>query len=112
MKLDTRIKLFGSRRRTELILLLELLEESYATEMARLLGARLFSVQSILEDLEREGIVVSRIIGRERRVMLNPRLAWAKELQALAQKVSEGDARLQSIVATRRTRPRRKGKTF
>lgn len=105
-------KLFGSRRRTEIILLLSMLEESYAAELARLLNAKLYSVQTILDGLENEGVIASRMVGKERRITLNPRLAYSRELRALVQKIAEGERSLIQIVESRRTRPRKKGKAL
>jgi DNA-binding MarR family transcriptional regulator len=66
-------KLFGSPRRTELLILLALLEESYPLELARMLSAKRFSIQTMIDSLELEGVVATRLIGRTRRVSLNPR---------------------------------------
>lgn len=110
MKLETPTEIFGSRRRTEVLVLLALLGESYPTELARLLDAHLFSVQTILDDLEREGLIVTRRLGRVRRVELNPRYVAHEELAALLWKLGEHDLELQKAAAKRRGRPRRKGK--
>jgi hypothetical protein len=109
-KLVRQVELFGSRRRTEILILLALLDESYPAELTRLLGARLFAVQTILGDLESETVIVTRRLGRTRRVQLNPRFVAYKELRALLWKLGEHDAELQAIAARKRGRPRRVGK--
>jgi DNA-binding transcriptional ArsR family regulator len=103
-------KLFGSPRRTEVLLMLALLGESYPAEMTRLLGATKASILQILDALEVEGVVTSRQLGRTRRVALDPRYFAAKELRSLLDKLVSGQPKLKRIAASRRSRPRRKGK--
>ena len=110
MPVDRRWQLFGSPRRTQVLVLLGLLQESYPSELAQLLGARLFSVQTILDSLESEGVIVTRRLGNTRRVQLNPRFAAHDELRALLWKMGEHDLELQKAAAQKRGRPRRKGK--
>ena len=105
-------KLFGSPRRTEVLLLLALLEESYPAELTRLLGATKASILQILDALEVEGVVSSRPLGRTRRVALDPRYFGARELRALLDKLASAQPQLQSLAASRRARPRRKGKAL
>ena len=87
-----------------------LLEETYPSELAALLGVRPYTVQSILASLEGEAIIVSRLMGRTRAVSLNPRYFAHAELSALLWKLGERDVDLQSKLAARRRRPRRAGK--
>jgi hypothetical protein len=103
-------KLFGSRRRTEVLILTALLGETYPTELARLLGAPLYSVQTIVEALDREGILATRLVGRSRQVSLDPRYYCFKELKSLLLRLSEGEPALQQAASSRRSRPRRAGK--
>jgi len=110
MEIGDRSRLFGSRRRTSVLVLLALLEESYPTELAQLLGARLYSVQTILDSLESEGIIVTRRLGNTRRVQLSPRHVAHGELRALLWKIGEHDLEIQKAAARKRGRPRRKGK--
>ncbi len=99
--------LFGSARRTEILVLLNLLEESYPSELARLLDADLSAVRQILDDLERAGVTVTRPLGRTRRVQLNPRYFAAGELGQLLTRLAEGAPELHRIASSRRSRPRR-----
>lgn len=108
--IDASSRLFGSRRRTSVLVLLGLLEESYPSELAKLLGARLYSVQTILDALESESVIVTRRLGRTRRVQLNPRYVAFDELKTLLWKLGSHDRELQEAAARRRGRPRRKGK--
>jgi DNA-binding transcriptional ArsR family regulator len=110
MTLQRPSKLFGSPRRTDLLLLVSLLGETYPSELEHLLGITKAGVLYIVDDLEVEGVLASRRLGRTRRISLDPRYFAARELRALLDKIAEGDARLQKIAAARRARPRRKGK--
>lgn len=103
-------KLIGSRRRTEVLILLALLEESYPTELARLLGAPLYSVQKVVDALDLEGVVATRRIGTERRVTLDPRYFAVRELRALLLRLAKAEPGLRDTAAGARRRPRRKGK--
>lgn len=103
-------ELFGSRARTSVLVSLRLMEQSYASELAAVVGTRLYSVQRILTSLEGEGVVTSRLVGRTRVVTLNPRYVAAAELSALLWKLGEHDTALQKALAQVRRRPRRAGK--
>ena len=103
-------RILGSPRRTETLILLALLEESYPRELARLTRARLFSIQQILDSLDREGIVSSRFIGKERRVCLNPRFFAAEALRVLLVTLARGYPELERAASSLRRRPRGKGR--
>jgi hypothetical protein len=92
------------------LLLTALLGESYPSELARLLGAPIYSVQKIVDALDGEGVLATRIIGRERRVSLNPRYRAHAPLRELLLRLVEVDTDLQARAAGLRRRPRRKGK--
>ncbi|MFT5287413.1 MAG: putative transcriptional regulator [Planctomycetota bacterium] len=109
-KLKRESKLFGSERRTEILLLITLLEETYPGELTRLLDAKAAAVLYIVDGLEAEGIISSRRLGRTRRLALDPRYFAAKELKALLVKHGEANARLRQLSGKRRARPRRTGK--
>jgi DNA-binding IclR family transcriptional regulator len=103
-------KLFGTARRTEVLKALALLEETYARELARLLGAPLLTVQRLVDALERDAIVVTRRTGNERRINFNPRFHAVRELRALLLAMATVDDRIVDAVKSLRRRPRRKGK--
>lgn len=103
-------KLFGSPRRSQVLMLLALLGESYPTELARLLDAPLVSVIKILDGLELDGVVATKMLGRVRRVSLEPRFHAFKALEALLVQLGSADRSIRSAAAKRRGRPRRKGK--
>lgn len=103
-------KLFGSRVRTEVLLLIATLEETYATELAAISHRRLYSVQRVVDALEREGIVVGRVSGRERRLVVNPSLPFRKELLALLVRMMAQEQSLMQSINSIRNRPRREDK--
>lgn len=105
-----RLKLFGSRRRTEVLLAVALLGETYSRELARLLDAPLLSVQRVVDALDEEGILAVRTVGRGRLVTLNPRFFAVAELRALLSRLADGEMEIQAAVSSLRRSPRRKGK--
>ncbi|HEX5132540.1 MAG TPA: hypothetical protein VFX92_08640 [Candidatus Krumholzibacteria bacterium] len=110
MTTTTQSRLFGSRRRTEVLVTIALLGETFPAELARLLGAPLYSVQNIVSALDREGVLASRISGRARIVSLDPRYFACKELKAVLLRLAEAEPELRAIASSRRSRPRRAGK--
>lgn len=110
MALLSPIKLFGTRRRTQVLLLLFLLEESHASEIAKLLQTPLKTIQRILAGLEEENLVVGRTVGRERRLRLNERYSSMQELKALLASLSQRDRETEQIAESLRRRPRKQGK--
>ncbi len=101
---------FGSETRTRLLLALELVGQSYARELARLLGSPLSVVQKGLVSLERDGMIVGRFFGRTRLFEVNPRYFAAKELRVYLERLTVADRDLKARVAEMRRRPRRTGK--
>lgn len=104
------LSVFGTRKQTQLLLLLYLLKESFPRELARLLSMSVSTVQNTLDGLERDGTVATRKLGVERRVQLNPRFFAFRELESLLQKLSEAEPELQKVAESVRRRPRRRGK--
>jgi DNA-binding transcriptional ArsR family regulator len=101
---------FGGRTRTESLLALWLLEESYAREIARLSGRPLSGVQKALRSLEDDGLVASRLQGRTRLFRLAPRYFAREELRKYLGRLSEGESELRERVGRLRQRPRKTGK--
>lgn len=106
------MKLFGSTSRSKVLTLVALLGETYPRQLARLSGAPLPSVQRMVNDLEREGVVVSRIVGANREVRLNPRFYGVEELRSLLLKYAKRDPILERRVSELRRRPRRARKAL
>lgn len=101
---------FGSETRTRVLLALCLLEESYAREIARLLGSPLAGVQLALRSLERDGLVAARSVGRTRVFQIDPRYLAHGELMRFLKRLTEPEAELRATVEQLRRRPRRTGK--
>ncbi|MHB8229934.1 MAG: MarR family transcriptional regulator [Vulcanimicrobiaceae bacterium] len=106
------LKLLGTRVRTRVLLAIALLERSYPREIARVTGVPLMSVQRIVNDLERQGVLASRRVGVQREVRLNPSYFAYRELKALLLRVSLADEGLTETVESLRRRPRRAGKAL
>lgn len=101
---------FGSSARTRVLLALQLLSESYARELGRLLDVSLSSVQRALASLERDGLVAGRAAGRTRLYRVNPAYHARRELQQLLDRLLESETMLRTRASELRRRPRRGGK--
>lgn len=101
---------FGSSTRTRVLFTLQLLTESYAREMARLLEISLSSVQKALRSLERDGLVAGRAAGRARLFRVNPRHHARRELERYLARLLEPETMLRTRASELRRRPRRSGK--
>lgn len=108
--LERNSELFGNRNRTAVLVATHLLGETWPSELASMLSLRIYSVQRILQAYEREGVLISRTMGRTRRVSLNPHYVAHAQLEALLWKLGQVDVELQSMLAVRRRRPRRASK--
>src|SRR5690348_18473930 len=87
---------FGSRARTRVLLALQLLQESYAREIAPLVELNLSSVQKGLQSLERDGLVVGRAAGRTRLFRVSPRAYARRELESYLERLLEPEAGLRA----------------
>ena|SRR5262245_5239479 len=101
---------FGGRARTEVLLALRLLDQSYPRELARVLERPLSGVQGALRGLERDGLIAGQSVGRTRLFRLNPRYFARDELQHYLLKLTDADDALRAKVTQLRRRPRRTGK--
>lgn len=101
---------FGSSARTRVLLALQIMSESYARELARLLGVSLSGVQKALASLERDGLVAAGSVGRTRLFRLNPRAFARRELERYLERLVEPVDELRARAAAIRRRPRRTGK--
>jgi DNA-binding MarR family transcriptional regulator len=110
MEIKTQSSPFGSLTRTRVLLVLQLVGESYTRELARTLDLSVSVVQKALRSLERDGLVAGRSTGRTRLYQLNPRFFAAAELGQLLRRLAEPDIELNRRLATLRKRPRRSGK--
>ena len=101
---------FGTGVRTKVLVAISVMEETHATEVARILGVGDNTARNALLTLEAAGLVVGTSEGGVKRFRLNPRFRAAAELRALLEKLSFGDPALLNSIATLRRRPRRTGK--
>jgi sugar-specific transcriptional regulator TrmB len=92
------------------LLALALLGQTYPREIARVAGVPLMSAQRIVNDLERQGVVSSRLRGAQREVRLNPSYFAAEELRTLLLRLAVADDELLRDTESMRRRPRRAGK--
>ena len=101
---------FGSRTRTLVLLALNLLDESFARELARLMEVSLNGVQQALRGLEMDGLVAARSAGRTRLYRLNPRYFARQELESYLKRLTAAEPELVERTTRLRKRPRRTGK--
>ena|SRR5215471_11012422 len=101
---------FGGQARTQVLLALRLLDESYPRELARVLERSLAGVQMALRGLERDGVVAARAVGRSRLFRLNPRYFARDDLARYLLRLTEPEGALRDRVAQLRRRPRRTAK--
>src|SRR6267143_513474 len=101
---------FGGQARTLVLLALNLLEESFPRELARLLEVPLNGVQQALRGLEVDGLVAARSVGRTRLYRLNPGYFAREELEGYLKRLAVAEADLVARTAQLRKRPRRAGK--
>ena len=101
---------FGGRTRTETLVALCLLQESYARQLARLLDRPLSGVQRAVGSLEEDGLIAGRMIGRTRLLSLAPRYFAREELQRYLERLAEAEDEIRRQVGRLRRRPRKSGK--
>ncbi len=103
--------IFGSEKKGKILLFIYTNGESYPTEIARVFDYYLNSVQNQLLNLERDGILYSKLKGKVRLFGLNPRYPFKKELDVLFDKTLKFIPKEEKEkFYTRRLRPRLTGK--
>lgn len=90
---------FGSQARTQALLALSLMSETYPRELARVLELSLFGVQRALASLERDGLVISRMLGRTRLYALSPRYLASRELREYLERLAGREFELRRKLA-------------
>lgn len=101
---------FGSPTRTKVLVALQLLEQSYPRELARLLGTSLSVVQKAVRSLETDQLIAGRSVGRTRVFRLNPDYFARSELRKLLSRLVEPEELLKKRAGELRRRPRRTAK--
>ena len=103
--------LTGNETASKVLLYLESYGSGYPRAISEAFKIAISQVQRQLERLEREGILVSRLIGKTRLYEWNPRCFYLEDLKKILSKSLE---RLPESVKEKyfrqRLRPRRKGK--
>jgi len=103
---------FGGVTRTRVLLALQLLNESYPRELARVLNAPISGVLKALRRLELDGLVAGRTMGRLRLFRINPRYFAVAPLRQYLEQLTYPEEDLRQNVSRLRRRPRRTGKPF
>lgn len=105
--------IFGSEKKGKILLYLYTNGEAHATQIAKVFKFYLNTVQNQLLNMERDGILYSKLKGKVRMFGINPGYPFKKELEALLEKalgfVPEAERKK---FYRRRLRPRRTGKPF
>lgn len=105
-----RIQVFGSALRTNILVLTRLLENTYTSELAKLLNISQPATYKAVRRLEDQDILAIRTVGVQRVISLNPRFFGASELAALLSKLAQLSPEYQKRAAQLRRRPRKTGK--
>ncbi len=104
-------ELFGNESAEKVLLYIENYGSGYGLAIANRYGCAVSQVQRQLERFEREGIIVSRLIGKTRLYEWNPRYLFLNELRAILSKaLSSLPSEIINKYFRDRQRPRRKGK--
>lgn len=105
--------LLGSKNAERVLIYIFTREEGYAREIANFYEADLKSIQMQLDKFEKGGILASRMVGRTRPYVFNPRYPFLNELKALLEKVLSFYSKDEREELTmNRRRPRAKGKNL
>ncbi len=103
--------LFGNETAEKVLLFMENYDSGYPRGIATTFDLSISQVQNQLERFEREGILVSRLVGRTRLYEWNPRYLFLAELRAMLGKALKRlPDSIQEKYFRERMRPRRKGK--
>jgi DNA-binding transcriptional ArsR family regulator len=102
--------IFGTETKAKILLFLYSSRESYPTEIASTLGLYLNTVQNQLLNMEKDGLLYSRLRGKVRLFGISPRYPFRKELEALLEKALAFISEEEKKIYFRRLRPRRSGK--
>ena len=79
--------IFGSDKKGKILLFLYTNGESYPREIAKIFNFYLNGVQKQLLNMERDGILYSKLKGKVRLFGFNPRYPFKRELELLLEKI-------------------------
>jgi DNA-binding transcriptional ArsR family regulator len=106
----TEASLFGSPLRDRILVLLEVKKSTHLREIARTFAFSVPTVQRALKQLEFDGLVIARLVGRSRLLELNPHFFAYNELRGLLHATALKRPELYGPAEQIRSRPRRSGK--
>ncbi|MEX0828398.1 MAG: winged helix-turn-helix domain-containing protein [Haliea sp.] len=103
----------GSEGAERVLLFLAARGSGYPREIATIWSMDVSTVQNQLLRMERDGLLVSRTVGRTRVFEFNPRYAFRDEVKALLNKaLIQLPSGVQEKLTLHRKRPRRTGKAL
>jgi predicted transcriptional regulator len=79
--------IFGSDKKGKILLFLYTNGESYPREIAKIFNIYLNGVQKQLLNMERDGILYSKLKGKVRLFGFNPRYPFKRELELILEKI-------------------------
>ena len=101
----------GSEGAERVLLFLVARGEGYALDIAKTFQMNVSNVQKHLERMERDGLLVSNMVGRTRVFAFNESYAFKVEVIALLTKALDlAPKEIRETLILNRRRPRRKGK--
>lgn len=101
----------GSEGAERVLLYLAARNSGYASEIAGTWSMDVSTAQNQLLRMERDGLLISRKVGRTRVFEFNPRYAFKDEIRALLDKaLTQLPPSVQEELTLNRKRPRRTGK--
>lgn len=106
-------QLFGSKNIEKVIFFLLVNERCYGKQLSSVFNQAIFPLQNALDRLEKGGVIVSFLEGRNRVYQFNPRYPFLEELKSFLTKAYQflpDDLKEQFYEPKVRRRPRRKGK--
>ncbi len=104
-------ELFGNESAEKALLYMENYGSGYGLRIAETFGCAVSQIQRQLERFEREGVLVSRLVGKTRLYEWNPRYLLVGELRTLLAKALKNlPPEITERFFRQRQRPRRKGK--
>lgn len=105
------VPILGSLNTERVLIFIQAREEGYARDIARFFETDVYGIQKQLDKLEAGGVLASRLAGRTRLYIFNPRYPFLNELKALLSKaLSFYPLEEQEKLLMNRRRPRRKDK--
>ncbi|MEM1191186.1 MAG: ArsR family transcriptional regulator [Pseudomonadota bacterium] len=103
----------GSEGAERVLLFLAARDRGYAREIATTWSMDVSTVQNHLLRMERDGLLVSRTVGRTRVFEFNPRYVFTHEVRVLLTKALEQlPLEIYAQLTLKRKRPRRAGKSL